>query len=75
MNNQVIKNNTLEEPKGSDVTGREAMVTMEPQDHYLGCPVAVILVQRAETDEEAWRRHVASHPEHSNIRIRIFHHQ
>jgi len=51
------------------------MVTMEPQHHYLGCPIAVILVQRAETDEEAWRRHVASHPEHSNIRIRIFHHQ
>ncbi len=51
------------------------MVNMEPKYPYLGYPVAVILVQRGETDEEAWHRHVESHPEHSNIRIRIFHHQ
>jgi hypothetical protein len=51
------------------------MVTMEFKHPYLNSLVAVVLVQGGETDEEAWHRHVESHPEHLNVNIRIFHRQ
>jgi hypothetical protein len=37
--------------------------------------MAIVEVGPAETNEEAWLRHLATHPEDLNTNIRIFNHQ
>lgn len=34
---------------------------------------AVVVVQRGETKEQAWRRHLKKHPEDTYAHVRIFH--
>ena len=34
---------------------------------------AVVVVQKGETTEQAWRRHLKKHPEDSYAQVRIFH--
>ena len=34
---------------------------------------AVVVVQKGETTEQAWRRHVKKHPEDTCADVRIFH--
>lgn len=41
---------------------------------YLNINLAVVEVCRGESQEEAWRRHLADHPEDASVRIKIFHH-
>lgn len=40
---------------------------------YFQPKLAVIEVQEGETQEEAWRRHLITHPGHRYARIKIFH--
>lgn len=37
--------------------------------------MAIVEVGRAETNEEAWLRHLTTHPEDHNINVRIFNRQ
>lgn len=41
---------------------------------YLNIKLAVVEVYNGESKEEAWRRHLADHPESASVRIKIFHH-
>ena len=41
---------------------------------YLNINLAVVEVRNGESQEEAWRRYLADHPESAGVRIKIFHH-
>ena len=40
---------------------------------YFETKLAVIEVKEGETEEEAWRRYLATHPGYANTHIKIFH--
>lgn len=40
---------------------------------YFETKLAVIEVNDGETEEEAWRRYLATHPGYANTHIKIFH--
>ena len=40
---------------------------------YLKVNVAVVEVRYGESQEEAWRRYLADHPESVGVRVKIFH--
>lgn len=40
---------------------------------YFETKLAVIEVNEGETEEEAWRRYLATHPGHAKTHIKIFH--
>jgi hypothetical protein len=49
----------------------------DSEDHpglakYLNIKLAVVEVRNGESQEEAWRRHLADHPEDASVRIKIF---
>jgi hypothetical protein len=39
---------------------------------YLNIKLAMVEVRNGESQEEAWRRHLADHPEDASVRIKIF---
>ncbi len=41
--------------------------------HYLKMNVAVVEVRTGESQEEAWYRYLADHPESVGVRVKIFH--
>jgi hypothetical protein len=41
---------------------------------YLNIKLAVVEVRNGENQEEAWRRHLADHPESASVHIKILHH-
>jgi len=40
---------------------------------YLNIDLAVVEVRKGESQEEAWRRYLAVHPESVGVRVKIFH--
>jgi hypothetical protein len=42
---------------------------------HLNINLAVVEVRNGESQEEAWRRYLADHPEKAGVRIKIFNYQ
>ena len=39
---------------------------------YFSCRIAIVQVEFGETKEEAWRRHLATHPGDVNATVKVF---
>jgi hypothetical protein len=55
---------------GIDVGGTEKPTALTK---YFETKLAVVEVNEGETQEEAWRRYLTTHPGYANARVKIFH--
>jgi hypothetical protein len=55
---------------GIDVGGTERPTILTK---YFETKLAIVEVNEGETQEEAWRRYLTTHPGHANARVKIFH--
>jgi hypothetical protein len=53
------------------IKGEPQPERLEP--FFIGCRAVIVLMERHETEAQAWRRYVEKNPEDIHANIRIFH--